>query len=70
MQNSESLWLLAGTALIHAVMNKPGEMFHYFSKSVETMENFALFIRGFPVMTKYRSDPRFNNLLGKMGLDN
>ena len=62
--------VLAGTALVYAVMDKPDEMFHYFNRSIEAKENFAIFIRGFQVLTKYQSDPRFTELLQKMGLYN
>jgi hypothetical protein len=60
---------LASTALLYAALDNPDEMFMYFSKSVEAKELFALYLRGFQVMLPYHSDPRFSELLRKMGLD-
>jgi TolB-like protein/Flp pilus assembly protein TadD len=61
--------VMASTALLYAALDKPDEMFKYFSKSVESKEYFALYLRGFQVMLPYHSDPRFVELLRKMGLD-
>jgi adenylate cyclase len=60
----------ASTALIYAAMDKPDEMFHFLNQSIETKENFVIFIRGFQTLNKYRSDPRYTALLQKMGIDN
>jgi TolB-like protein/Tfp pilus assembly protein PilF len=62
--------VLACTALLYGVLDKTDEMFLYFNKSVEAKENFALFLKGFQAIHKYHSDPRFTELLHKMGLDN
>ena len=62
--------VMACTALLYCVLDKPDEMFHYLNKSVEVKENFALFIRGFHAIGKYQSDPRYAELLQKIGIDN
>jgi len=62
--------VMACTAMVYAAMDKPDEMFHYFNKSIEAKENFALFLRRFQVMNKFHADPRFAELLQKMRLDN
>ncbi len=62
--------VLACTALLYGVLDKPDEMFHYLNKSIEVKENFALFIRGFHAIGKYQSDPRYAELLQKVGIDN
>lgn len=61
--------IMASTAMIYAAMDKPDEMFQYFGRSVEAKEHFALFLRGFEPVNKYASDPRYVDLLKRMGLE-
>jgi len=49
-------------------MDKPDEMFHFLNKSVKHKDNNVVFILGYSDFTKYRSDPRFTEIVKKIGL--
>jgi len=55
-------------ALIYAAMDKPDEMFHFLSKSVEHKDNSVIYILGYSAFKKFRSDPRFTEIVKKIGL--
>ena len=55
-------------ALIYAAMDKPDEMFRFLIKSVEQKDNSAMYILGYSAFKKYRSDPRFTQIVKKIGL--
>ncbi len=55
-------------ANLYAAMDRPDEMFQCLNKSIEIKEGSALNIWGFPEFIKFRSDPRFTELLQKIGI--
>jgi len=55
-------------ALLYASMDKPDEMFHFLNKSVENKDNEIIYIRVFLNFKKFRQDPRFAELVRKIGL--
>ena len=57
----------ASLANLYAALDRPDEMFQCLNKSVEIKEGSALYIWGFPEFKKFRSDPRFKELLQKIG---
>jgi TolB-like protein/Tfp pilus assembly protein PilF len=61
--------LMVAIALVYAALDKPDDMFHYLNRAIETREHFVLFIHGFHEIVKYHADPRFEELLSRMGLN-
>jgi len=55
-------------AILYAQMDKTVEMFHFLNKSVENKENRIVFIQWYPTLRKYHLDPRFVELVKKIGL--
>jgi TolB-like protein/class 3 adenylate cyclase/lipopolysaccharide biosynthesis regulator YciM len=55
-------------AHIYAALDKPEEMFHFLNQSVERRDHSVVYILGYPSFRKYRSDPRFSELIKKIGL--
>jgi len=55
-------------AQIYAALGKPEEMFHFLNKSVDNKDISVVYILGNSSFRKYRSDPRFSNLIKKIGL--
>ena len=55
-------------AHVYAALNKPDEMFHFLNLSVERKDHSVIYILGNAFFRKYRSDPRFNRLIKKIGL--
>jgi len=55
-------------AILYAQMDKPVEMYHFLNKSVENKENRVVFIQWYPPLRKYHKDPRFGELVKKIGL--
>jgi len=55
-------------ALMYAAMDKPDEMFHFLNKSVEQKDNSVTYILGYSAFRKYRPDPRFTEIVKKIGL--
>jgi len=55
-------------AFLYAIMDKPDEMFHFLNKSVESKDNYAVYILAYQEFRKYRKDPRFADLIKKIGL--
>ena len=55
-------------AHIYAALDKPDEMFHFLNESVERKDHSVVYILGYPSFRKYRSDPRFTELIKKIGL--
>jgi hypothetical protein len=57
-------------ALIYAALNKPDKMYTYLHKSIENRDNSVIYILGNTYFTKYRSDPRFTEVLQRIGIWN
>jgi TolB-like protein len=55
-------------AMIYAAMDKPDEVFHFLNKSVEYKDNNVVYILGNAAFRKYRSDPRFTEIVKKIGI--
>jgi TolB-like protein/class 3 adenylate cyclase/tetratricopeptide (TPR) repeat protein len=55
-------------ATIYAALDKPDEMFDYLNLSAELKDNNIIYILGQLPFNKYRSDPRFTNLVKKIGI--
>jgi tetratricopeptide (TPR) repeat protein len=55
-------------AYLYAFLDKTEEMFHYLMKSVENKEFGVLYILGFPTFKKYHQDPRFEEIIERIGL--
>ncbi len=55
-------------AFIYASMDKPDEMFHFLNISVENRDNGVIYILGYLNFRKFRQDPRFAELVRKIGL--
>jgi tetratricopeptide (TPR) repeat protein len=55
-------------AQIYAALNMPDEMFHFLNKSVERKDHSVIYILGNASFRTYRSDPRFKELIKKIGL--
>jgi TolB-like protein/Tfp pilus assembly protein PilF len=55
-------------ANLYGALDRPDEMFQCLNKSVEIKEGSPLYIWGFTELKKFRSDPRFAELLQKMGI--
>ena len=53
----------ASLANLYAALDRPDEMFQCLNKSIEIKEGSALYIWGFPEFKKFRSDPRFAELM-------
>ena len=54
-------------AYVYGYLNEPDKMFHYLNKSVESKEILVLYLLGQPSFKKYHSDPRFVELVKKIG---
>jgi TolB-like protein/Tfp pilus assembly protein PilF len=55
-------------ASIYANMDKQDEMFHYLKRSAENRDNSATYILVYPHFKKYHQDPRFVEIVKKIGL--
>ena len=55
-------------AILYAVMDKLDEMYHYLKKSAENMDNSVTYILVYPSFKKYHQDPRFVEIVKKIGL--
>ena len=55
-------------ASLYAGMDKPDKMYHYLEKSVENMDKSVTYILVYPSFKKYRQDPRFIEIIKKIGL--
>jgi len=55
-------------ALIYAALGKADEMFHFLNTSVERKDYNVVYILGYSPFKKYRADPRFTELIKKIGL--
>jgi len=55
-------------ASIYAQMDKRDEMFHFLNKSVENKDNSVTYILVYPSFKKYHQDPRFAEIVKKIGL--
>lgn len=56
-------------AYLYAFMNKPDEMFHYLNKSIEKRDNSVIYILCQQCFKKHSQDPRFAQLLKRIGLN-
>jgi len=55
-------------ASIYAQMDKPDEVFHYLEKSAAKKDNSIIYILVYPTLKKYHQDPRFAEIVKKIGL--
>ncbi|NQU86116.1 MAG: hypothetical protein HQ541_10190 [Mariniphaga sp.] len=53
---------------LYAALDKADKTFSYLSKSVSSRDSSLLHIARVPVFSKYNSDPRFIEILKKIGL--
>jgi len=53
---------------LYAIMDKPEEMLHFLNKSVENRDYNVIFLLVNPNFRKYRSDPRFVEIVKEIGL--
>ena len=65
MPTSKAAFLIS---LLYASMDKPDEMFHFLNKSVENKDNEVIYILVYLNFRKFRQDPRFVDLVRKIGL--
>ena len=65
MPTSKAAFLIA---FLYASMDKPDEMFHFLNKSVENKDNEVIYILVHLNFKKFRQDPRFAELVRKIGL--
>ena len=54
-------------AYLYAYLNKSDEMFHYLNNSVYEKDNSVLYLQIHPSFKKYRQDPRFDQLIKRLG---
>ncbi len=55
-------------ASLYGDLNDPDKMFYYLDKCVEAKDIYVIYILGNPGVRKYQSDPRFEELVRKIGL--
>ena len=55
-------------ASVYAHMDKPEEMYHYLKKSAESKDNSVTYILVYPAFKKYHQDPRFAEIVKRIGL--
>jgi len=55
-------------AFIYAVMDQADEVFHYLNLSVANKDFGVVYIRGNAAFRKYHSDPRFTDIVKKIGI--
>jgi TolB-like protein/Flp pilus assembly protein TadD len=56
-------------AIVHLGLSDTGAAFEYFSKAVDEPNIWMAFIRSNPMFTPYREDPRYKDLVKRMGLE-
>jgi len=53
---------------LYAALDQPDKMFHYLNKSIEAKDNYILYILGYPNINKFHADPRYSEIIRKIGL--